>query len=150
MYTRRLLNIRVYRRMWTYHNYLRVKVQTGGSFELKNIKYQQAVAATSFFNERLSLVLGIRHDQQLNRRIGNISSSAPGTEAALDAHGIQKYGGYLPGTGTVVGVYNIGKASPITKNVGSVLWLDKGQRVGAFTPGPERGARQRLDHHSRD
>jgi hypothetical protein len=36
------------------------------------------------------------------------------------------------GVGTVVGAHNIGKAAPITSNLGSVFWLDQGQRLGVF------------------
>ena len=102
------------------------------SVELKDIKYVQAVAATSFLDDRLSLVLGVRYDNQLNDQYGNISSSAPGTPSALDEHGLQRFGGFVPGVGTVVGAHNIGKAAPITSNLGTVFWLDKGQRLGVF------------------
>ena len=108
-------------------------VQSGfASIEFKDIKYAQLVAATSFFDERVSLVLGTRYDNQLNDQIGNIGASAAGTPSAIDANGLQRFGGFVPGVGVVVGAHNIGKAKPITSNVGSVVWLDKGQHAGLF------------------
>ena len=101
-------------------------VQTGfASTEFKDIKYLQGVAATSFLEDRLSLVLGLRYDKQLNRQQGNIGGFP-------DAHGLQSYGGFIPGVGTRPGAWNIGKAEPITGNVGTVVWLDPKQRVGVF------------------
>jgi hypothetical protein len=101
-------------------------VQTGfASTEFKNIKYLQSVAATSFLDERISLVLGLRYDEQLNRQQGNIGGFP-------DAHGLQGYGGFIPGVGTRPGAWNIGKAEPLTGNVGTVVWLDPKQRVGVF------------------
>lgn len=101
-------------------------VQTGfASTEYKNIKYAQAVAATSYLEDRVSLVLGMRYDEQLNRQQGNIGGFP-------DAHGLQGYGGFVPGVGNRPGAWNIGKAEPITGNVGAVVWFDKQQHVGAF------------------
>ena len=101
-------------------------VQTGfASTEFKNIKYLQGVAATSYLDDRVSLVLGLRYDKQLNRQQGNIGGFP-------DAHGLQSYGGFIPGVGVRPGAWNIGKAEPITGNVGTVVWLDKKQRVGVF------------------
>lgn len=100
--------------------------QTGfASTEFKNIKYAQLVAATSFLDERVSLVLGTRYDDQLNRQQGNIAGFP-------DARGLQSYGGFVPGVGNRPGAWNIGKAEPITSNVGAVVWLDQKQRVGVF------------------
>ena len=101
-------------------------VQTGfASTEFKDIKYIQGVAATSFLDERVSLVLGMRRDDQLNRQQGNIGGFP-------DARGLQSYGGFVPGVGNRPGAWNIGEATPITGNVGTVVWLDKKQRVGIF------------------
>ncbi|MBI5771657.1 MAG: TonB-dependent receptor plug domain-containing protein [Verrucomicrobia bacterium] len=101
-------------------------VQTGfASTEFKDIKYLQGVAATSFLDDQVSLVLGLRRDDQLNRQQGNIGGFP-------DAHGLQSYGGFVPGLGNRPGAWNIGKAKPITGNVGTVVWLDQKQRVGLF------------------
>ncbi len=101
-------------------------VQTGfASTEYKDIKYVQGVAATSYLEDRLSLVLGLRYDKQLNRQQGNIGGFP-------NANGLQSYGGFIPGVGVRPGAWNIGKAEPITGNVGTVLWLDEKQRVGVF------------------
>ena len=101
-------------------------VQTGfASTEFKDIKYLQGVAATSFLDDRLSLVLGMRRDDQLNRQQGNIAGFP-------DANGLQSYGGFVPGVGNRPGAWNIGKAKPITGNVGAVVWLDPKQRFGVF------------------
>ncbi len=101
-------------------------VQTGfASTEFKDIKYLQAVAATSYLDDRVSLVLGLRRDDQLNRQQGNIAGFP-------DARGLQSYGGFVPGVGNRPGAWNIGKAKPITGNVGTVVWLDQKQRVGLF------------------
>ncbi|MEO6245209.1 MAG: hypothetical protein ABIQ12_07210, partial [Opitutaceae bacterium] len=101
-------------------------VQTGfASTEFKDIKYLQGVAATSFLDERVSLVLGMRRDDQLNRQQGNIAGFP-------DGNGLQSYGGFVPGVGNRPGAWNIGKAKPITGNVGAVVWLDPKQRFGVF------------------
>jgi outer membrane receptor protein involved in Fe transport len=101
-------------------------VQTGfASTEFKNIKYIQGVAATSFLDERISLVLGMRRDDQLNRQQGNIGGFP-------DANGLQSYGGFVPGLGNRPGAWNIGKAKPVTGNVGAVFWIDPKQRFGVF------------------
>lgn len=101
-------------------------VQTGfASTEFKDIKYLQGVAATSYLDDQVSLVLGLRYDDQLNRQQGNIGGFP-------DAHGLQGYGGFIPGVGVRPGAWNIGKAEPVTGNVGTVVWLDKKQRVGLF------------------
>jgi outer membrane receptor protein involved in Fe transport len=101
-------------------------VQTGfASTEFKDIKYVQGVAATSYLDDRVSLVLGLRYDEQLNRQQGNIAGFP-------DAHGLQGYGGFIPGVGVRPGAWNIGEAEPITGNVGTVVWLDQKQRVGVF------------------
>jgi hypothetical protein len=101
-------------------------VQNGfASTEFKNIKYLQGVAATSFLEDRVSLVLGMRYDEQLNRQQGNIAGFP-------DARGLQSYGGFVPGLGNRPGAWNIGKAEPITGNVGAVVWIDSKQRFGVF------------------
>lgn len=101
-------------------------VQTGfASTEFKDIKYVQGVAATSYLDDRVSLVLGLRYDDQLNRQQGNIGGFP-------NANGLQGYGGFIPGVGVRPGAWNIGKAEPITGNVGAVVWLDPKQRVGVF------------------
>ncbi len=101
-------------------------VQTGfASTEYKNIKYLQGVAATSYLEDRVSLVLGLRYDEQLNRQQGNIAGFP-------NANGLQSYGGFVPGVGNRPGAWNIGTAEPITGNVGVVAYLDKEQRVGVF------------------
>ncbi|MEO7413305.1 MAG: TonB-dependent receptor plug domain-containing protein [Opitutaceae bacterium] len=101
-------------------------VQTGfASTEYKNIKYVQGVAATSFLDDQLALTLGLRYDEQLNRQQGNIGGFPT-------ANGLQSYGGFVPGVGNQPGAWNIGKAEPITGNVGAVVYLDKKQRFGVF------------------
>ena len=101
-------------------------VQTGfASTEFKNTEYVQGVAATSYLEDRVSLVLGLRYDKQLNRQQGNIGGFP-------DAHGLQSYGGFVPGVGVRPGAWNIGAAEPVTGNVGTVVWLDRKQRLGVF------------------
>ncbi|MDP3071750.1 MAG: TonB-dependent receptor plug domain-containing protein [Opitutaceae bacterium] len=101
-------------------------VQTGfASTEFKDIKYLQGVAATSYLDDRVSLVLGLRRDDQLNRQQGNIAGFP-------NSNGLQSYGGFVPGVGNRPGAWNIGKAKPITGNVGAVAYLDKQQRFGVF------------------
>jgi outer membrane receptor protein involved in Fe transport len=101
-------------------------VQNGfASTEFKDIKYLQGVAATSYLEDRIALVLGLRYDDQLNRQQGNIAGFP-------DANGLQSYGGFVPGQGNRPGAWNIGKAEPITGNVGAVVWLDPKERFGVF------------------
>src|SRR5256885_12858259 len=44
------------------------------SIEHKDIEYIQAVASTSFFNDRVSILIGARNDDLTDDQIGNISS----------------------------------------------------------------------------
>jgi outer membrane receptor protein involved in Fe transport len=99
--------------------------QTGFSMvEFKDIRYAQLVVASSFLDDRISLVLGTRYDDMLTDNIQNIGTNADGT---------QRYGGYDPvRKATVDGAHNFGMAEPITSNVGTVVWLDKKQRFGTF------------------
>jgi len=106
-------------------------VQNGfASIEHKDILYAQAVAATSFWNDRVSFLLGVRNDDLTDDQIGNISSAVVGQ--GLDAHGLNNFGGFVPGVGTVQNAHNITKAGALTYNWGGVVWLDKGKHVGAF------------------
>jgi outer membrane receptor protein involved in Fe transport len=100
--------------------------QTGfGMIEFKDIKYAQLVTASSFLNDRISLVLGTRYDDMLTDNIQNIGTN-PTT-------GELRFGGYDPvRKATVEGAHNFGKAKPVTSNVGTVAWLDRRQRLGVF------------------
>ena len=100
--------------------------QTGfGMVEYKDIKYAQLVTASSFLDDRISLVLGTRYDDMLTDNIQNIGTN-PTT-------GELRFGGYDPvAKATVEGAHNFGKAKPVTSNVGTVVWIDKAQRLGVF------------------
>ncbi|MEY2879914.1 MAG: hypothetical protein RLZZ15_2294 [Verrucomicrobiota bacterium] len=102
------------------------------SVEHKDIQYIQAVAAASFLNDRISLLFGARNDDLVDDQYGNIAASAAGTTPALDSHGLQRSGGFVPGIGTVVGAHNLTKAGAFTTNGGTVVWLDKAKTVGTF------------------
>ncbi len=102
------------------------------SVEHKDIQYIQAVAATSFWDDRVSILAGVRNDDLIDDQYGNIGASAAGTPSAIDAHGFQKFGGFVPGIGTVVGAHNLTKAGALTYNYGSTAWLDKQKTVGVF------------------
>ncbi len=100
------------------------------SIEHKDIEYIQAVAATSFLDDRISLLLGARNDDLTDDQIGNISSAVVGQ--GLDAHGLNNFGGFVPGVGTVQNAHNLTKAGAFTYNFGGVGWLDRGKHVGVF------------------
>lgn len=101
-------------------------VQTGfASVEHKDIRYLQGIAALTFFDERLAITLGGRNDDLTDDQYGNIGGFN-------DVHGLQAYGGFVPGTGTRPGAHNLTKAGAFTKNAGVVAYLDQAQHVGAF------------------
>jgi len=101
-------------------------VQTGfASVEKKDILYAQAVGAASFLDERFSLLVGARNDDLSDDQYGNIGGFN-------DAHGLQGYGGFVPGTGTRPGALNQTKAGVLTYNYGGTAWIDKKKTVGVF------------------
>ncbi|MCX6953963.1 MAG: TonB-dependent receptor plug domain-containing protein [Verrucomicrobia bacterium] len=101
-------------------------IQTGfASVEHKDIQYVQAVAATSFWEERVSVLAGVRNDDLVDDQYGNISGFN-------DAHGLQGYGGFVPGTGTRPGAHNLTKAGALTYNYGGTAWIDRRKTVGVF------------------
>jgi len=101
-------------------------IQTGfASVEHKDIYYAQAIGAVQLWNDRVSLTGGVRNDDLNDDQYGNIGGFN-------DAHGLQGYGGFVPGTGTRPGAHNLTKAGSLTGNFGIVAWADKGQHVGAF------------------
>jgi len=101
-------------------------IQTGfASVEHKDIQYLQAVAAGSFLDDRLSLLGGVRNDDLTDDQYGNIGGFN-------DAHGLQAYGGFIPGVGTRPGAHNLTKAGAFTYNYGGTAWIDKKKMFGVF------------------
>jgi len=101
-------------------------IQTGfASVEHKDIYYLQGIGALQLWNDRVSLTGGVRNDDLNDDQYGNIGGFN-------DAHGLQGYGGFVPGTGTRPGAHNLTKAGALTGNAGIVAWADKGQHIGAF------------------
>jgi hypothetical protein len=101
-------------------------IQTGfASVEHKDIYYVQAIGALQLWQDRVSLTGGVRNDDLNDDQYGNIGGFN-------DAHGLQSYGGFVPGTGTRPGAHNLTKAGALTGNAGIVAWIDPGQHIGGF------------------
>jgi len=101
-------------------------IQTGfASVEHKDIYYLQAIGALQLWDDRVALTFGGRNDDLTDDQYGNIGGFN-------DAHGLQSYGGFIPGLGSRPGAHNLTKAGSFTTNFGAVVWIDKGQHVGAF------------------
>ena len=96
-------------------------IQTGfASVEHKDIYYAQAIGALQLWDDRVSLTGGVRNDDLNDDQYGNIGGFN-------DVHGLQGYGGFVPGTGTRPGAHNLTKAGALTGNAGIVGWADKAQ-----------------------
>jgi len=101
-------------------------IQTGfASVEHKDIYYAQAIGAVQLWNDRVSLTGGVRNDDLNDDQYGNIGGFN-------DVHGLQAYGGFVPGLGNRPGAHNLTKAGALTGNAGIVAWADKAQHLGAF------------------
>ncbi len=101
-------------------------IQTGfASVEHKDIYYAQIIGALQLLSDRVAITFGARNDDLNDDQYGNIGGFN-------DVHGLQGYGGFVPGTGTRPGAHNLTKAGALTKNFGAVVWADKGQHVGGF------------------
>lgn len=101
-------------------------IQTGfASVETKEFTYAQAVAATSFLDDRVSILTGVRNDDISDYQYGNIGGFN-------DVHGLQAYGGFVSGIGSRPSAVNVTKVGALTYNYGGTAWIDKKQTVGVF------------------